>query len=64
MKDELMKQVLDAHKRSFQRAFEVAVRTQTALVFNRNGKIVTIKPPYRYEMIPIKTKSKKKAIQT
>lgn len=59
--DEFNKRVLEAHARSFQRAFEVAVRTGTALVFARNGKIVKIKPPYRYELVPIKkiVKSKK-----
>lgn len=52
--------ILEAHERSFTRAFEVAVRTGTALIFNRNGKIVRIKPPYRYELVPIKPAKKKK----
>jgi hypothetical protein len=45
MDDELDKQILRAHKRSFQRAFETAVRTGTSLIFSRNGKIVEVKPP-------------------
>lgn len=60
MKDDLMKMVFHAHKRSFKRAFETAVRTGTALVFTRNGKVVEVKPPYRYELVPIKPAKKKK----
>ena len=60
MKDDFMDKVLEAHERSFQRAFETAVRTGTALVFERDGKIVKVKPPYRYELVPTKP-SKKKA---
>ncbi len=50
--------LLKAHQRSFQRAFETAVRTGTALVFTRNGKVVEVKPPYRYELVPIKPKKR------
>jgi hypothetical protein len=58
--DDLGKYILEAHERSFQRAFEVAVRTGTALVFSRNGKIIEEKPPYRYELVPIKSAKKKR----
>lgn len=60
MNDELDEMIIKAHERSFKRAFETAVRTGTALVFARNGKIVEIKPPYRYELVPIKPAAKKK----
>ncbi len=62
MSDDLMDCVLQAWQRSYQRAFETAVRTGTALVFAKNGKIVEVYPPYRYELVPIKKKrvSKKK----
>jgi len=60
MKDDINKIILKAHKRSFKRAFETAVRTGTALVFARDGKIVEVKPPFRYELVPIKPASKKK----
>lgn len=53
--------VLKAHKKSFKRAFEMAVRTGTALVFAKNGKIVEVKPPYRYELVPIKSTNRKKS---
>lgn len=59
MSEDLGKYILEAHERSFQIAFETAVRTGTALVFSRNGKIVEVKPPYRYELVPIKAVRKK-----
>lgn len=59
MSDEFNEKILKAHKRSFQRAFETAVRTGTSLVFVRDGKVVKIKPPYRYELVPIKSLAKK-----
>jgi hypothetical protein len=61
MSDDFTEKVLKAHKRSFQRAFETAVRTGTALVYARDGKIVEIKPPFRYELVPIKPARKKKS---
>ena len=60
MSDDIIDLILKAHKRSFKRAFETAVRTGTALVFARDGKIVEVKPPYRYELVPIKPAAKKK----
>ena len=61
MSDDFSEQILRAHARSFKRAFETAVRTGTALVFSRNGKIVEVKPPYRYELVPIKPAKKKRS---
>ncbi|HLB52390.1 MAG TPA: hypothetical protein VJK48_01605 [Chlamydiales bacterium] len=52
--------IVDACERSYKRAFETAVRTGTALVFSRNGKIVEVKPPYRYELVPIKPAKRKR----
>ncbi len=60
MNDEINEMIIKAHKKSFERAFEVAVRTGTALIFSRDGKIVEIKPPFRYELVPIKSVVKKK----
>ncbi len=60
MSDDLNELILQANERSFLRAFETAVRTGTALVFSRNGKIVEVKPPYRYELVPIKPARKKR----
>jgi len=60
VKDEFNEKILEAHERSFQRAFETAVRTGTALVFFRDGKVVKVKPPFRYELVPIKPAAKKR----
>ena len=60
MKDEFAAKILRAHKRSFKRAFETAVRTGTALVVMRGGKLVEVKPPYKYELVPLKKKKKRK----
>jgi hypothetical protein len=60
MSDDLNEILLEANQRGYQRAFETAVRTGTALVFSRNGKIVEVKPPYRYELVPIKPAKKRK----
>jgi hypothetical protein len=62
MHDEFNEKILEAHKRSFKRAFETAVRTGTSLVFVRDGKVVKIKPPYRYELVPIRSSTKKSRI--
>ncbi len=51
--------ILAAHAKSFQMAFETAVRTGTALVYTRKGKVVEIKPPFRYELVPIKKRRKR-----
>jgi len=61
MSDDLGKYILEAHARSFHKAFEIAVRTGTALVYSRNGKIIEKKPPYRYELVPIKPAKKKRS---
>lgn len=61
MSDDLNEIILQANEQSFQTAFETAVRTGTALVYSRNGKIVEIKPPYRYELVPIKKVKKKRS---
>lgn len=51
--------ILEANQKGYERAFEIAIRTGTALIFSRNGKIVEVKPPYRYELVPIKSAKKR-----
>ncbi len=46
MNDETNEIILKAHARSFQRAFETAVRTGTALIFAEGDKIVEFTPPF------------------
>lgn len=56
--------LLKAHRDSFKRAFETAVRTGTALVFMRDGKLVVEKPPFKYVMVPIKKPKKRKCTKS
>ncbi len=51
--------VFEAHKRSYQRAFDTAIRTGTALIFEKNGKLIEEKPPYKYELVKIQRKKTK-----
>lgn len=60
MEEDINAIILKAYRRTYKRAFETAVRTGTALVYARGDKIVEIKPPYRYELVPIKSAKKKK----
>jgi hypothetical protein len=59
--DDLNDLILQALQRGYQRAFETAVRTGTALVYSQNGQIIEEKPPYRYELVPIKPAKKKRS---
>lgn len=54
--------LLEGHKLSVQRAIETSIRTGTALVVEKNGKIVEIKPKYKYVLVPIKAAKKKVAL--
>jgi hypothetical protein len=60
-KIDMLAVMLEAGIKSYQTAFETAVRTGTSLVVNRNGKIVKIKPPYEYKLVRIKPSKKKKS---
>ncbi len=57
---DMIKIMIEAQKKSYRVAFETAVRTGTCLIYNRNGKIVKIKPPYKYVLVPIKKKKRKR----
>ncbi|HSX13769.1 MAG TPA: hypothetical protein VLE96_05045 [Chlamydiales bacterium] len=53
---------LKAHALGVKRAIDLAIRTKTSLVIEENGKIKSIKPKFKYVLVPIKSKrsSKKK----
>ncbi len=51
---------LEAHRRSFLKAEETAIRTGTALIVYKKGKLVAIKPKYKYVLVPIKSSKRKK----
>ena len=58
--DEIFERLLQAQADGYQEAFETAVRTGTCLIFYRNGKLIKYKPPFKYVMVPIKPRKKKK----
>jgi hypothetical protein len=47
--------LLEAHKRGIEQAIDRSIRTGVPLVVVRNGKIVEIKPKYKYVRVPIKS---------
>lgn len=53
---------LKAHALGVKRAIDLAIRTKTSLVIEKNGKIRTIKPKFKYVLVPLtkKTNSSKK----
>ena len=51
--------VIVACERAYQIAFERAVRTGTALIFEKDGQIEEYYPPYKYVLVPIKSPNKK-----
>ncbi len=57
-KNDINQILLKARNRSVKQAIDVAARTGTSLVVSRNGRIVQIKPPYKY--IRVSTEKNKK----
>jgi hypothetical protein len=53
--------ILKTHPLSYKRAEETAIRTGTALVVMRKGKLVKVKPPYKYVRVSTIKKSKRVA---
>jgi hypothetical protein len=51
--------LLKCHKKSVKLAIETSIRTGVPLVVSRNGKIVEIKPKYKYVRVPIKSATRK-----
>lgn len=51
--------LLEAHKRGQEKAIDDSIRSGVPLVVKKNGKIVKIKPKYKYVLVPITPKKKK-----
>ena len=52
--------LLEAHRRGVKRAIDLSIRTGVPLVVEKNGKIIEIKPKYKYVRVPIKSSKKPK----
>jgi hypothetical protein len=57
---EIMKIMIKSQKKAYQTALETAIRSGTSLIGTRKGKVVKIKPKYKYVLVPIKSAKKKK----
>lgn len=51
--------LLEAHKRGVEQAIDTSIRTGVSLVIERGGKILELKPEYKYVKVPIKSSKKK-----
>ncbi len=49
--------LLRGHKKSLELAIDTSIRTGVPLVVSKNGKIVKIKPKFKYIRVPIKSAS-------
>jgi len=54
--------LLEAHKRGQERAIDISIRSGVPLVVSIHGKIVNIKPKYKYVLVPIESSVKKTRI--
>ena len=52
--------LLECHRRGQKRAIENSIRSGVPLVVSKRGKVTTIKPKYKYVLVPIESKEMKK----
>ena len=53
MTSDIIKILLDAYPEAYRKAFETAVRTETALIQqSKEGTVEHYYPPFRYVMVP------------
>lgn len=51
--------LMQGNKKSFALAIDDSIRSGVPLVVSENGKIVKIKPQFKYVLVPIETAAKK-----
>ena len=49
--------LLEAHKRGIELAKDISIRTGVPLVIEKNGKIIELKPKYKYVRVPISSRT-------
>ena len=47
--------LLEAHRRGVEQAIDTSIRTGVPLVVEKRGKILKLKPKYKYVKVPIKS---------
>lgn len=45
--------LLEAHRRGIEMAIDQSIRTGVPLVIEKNGKIIKVKPKFKYVKVPI-----------
>jgi hypothetical protein len=58
---EILQIIIKSQEKAYLAALETAIRTGTSLIGTRKGRVVKIKPKYKYVLVPIKSKKKKAA---
>lgn len=51
--------LLEAHRRGVEQAIDTSIRTGVPLVVEKGGKILELKPEYKYVKVPIKSSKTK-----
>lgn len=52
--DDIFEIYIEAHRRAVESAIDLSIRTGVPLVGVKNGKIIEIKPKFKYVKVPIK----------
>ena len=53
-KNDIHEILLEAHRRGVEQAIDLSIRTGVPLVIEKDGKIIEVKPKYKYIRVPIK----------
>lgn len=52
-KDDVLEILLEARRKGVERAIDLSIRTGVSLAIEENGKIIHVKPKYKYILVPI-----------
>jgi len=59
-KIDINQMLLKAHKLGVKNAIETSARTNTSLIVYEGGKVKSVRPKFRYVLVPIKTPKNKR----
>lgn len=63
-KTDIHRIILEAHRRGVEQAIDLSIRTGVPLVIEKDGKIIEVKPKYKYVRVPIKEPKGKRLRKT
>ena len=55
---DISEMILEAHRKGVEQAIDLSIRTGVPLVIEKNGKILEIKPKFKYILVPIESTPK------